>query len=175
MQCVLQESGSTVKTKKLPAFLKLKWLNRLEIHIQNDQQTAPIDEQSVLHWVKSFLTLKKVTCNEIAIYFVDKETICQLHEEHFDDPTPTDCISFPIDGEDCPADRHLGEVFVCPEVALEYVQENGGDLEKEIALYTIHGLLHLIGYDDIEEADRLEMRSQESHILADLFTPLSIT
>jgi probable rRNA maturation factor len=98
----------------------------------------------------------------VAIHFVSKKKICELHEMFFDDKTPTDCISIPIDDpeEDAPH-SHLGEVFVCPKVAIEY----GGDPIQETMLYVIHGLLHLLGFDDITPKDRKAMRKEERKAL----------
>ena len=63
--------------------------------------------------------------------------------------------------------RVMGDVFVCPEVAAKYVetQKTDHNIYQELTLYVIHGLLHLIGFDDIDEADRLEMRNEESRYL----------
>ena len=112
--------------------------------------------------IGAFLFSKKVLCSEVAIHFVSKKKICELHEHLFDDPTPTDCISIPIDAPSSDAPfSHLGEVFVCPKVAIEY----GGDPEQETMLYIIHGLLHLLGFDDIKSADRKVMRREEKKAL----------
>lgn len=136
----------------------------MHVEVQNLQDNVPVSSDEVAEWVKKFLAHKQISCNEVSIYFVDKKVISALHKEHFNDPSPTDCISFPLDED------HLGDVFVCPEVAREYVAANGGELEREVALYVIHGLLHLIGYDDIEESDRQEMRKQESTAMDAIFS-----
>lgn len=121
--------------------------------------------------VALFLREYDVRCREVIIHFVDKKTISKLHKDVFDDPSPTDCISFPIDGpHDSAEGSILGEVFVCPTVALEYVKKRGGDPDREIALYLFHGLLHLIGYDDTSPKERQEMRRQEKRCLK--FIPL---
>jgi probable rRNA maturation factor len=106
--------------------------------------------------------------NEVAIYFVDKPEICRLHDEYFNDPTPTDCISFPMHTHDKFAYRILGEVFVCPSVAIEYVDKQGGEYYHETTLYVVHGLLHLLGYDDIDLKDRKKMRLAEKRHLEHL-------
>ncbi len=109
-------------------------------------------------------------CDEVNIYFVDTPTICQLHEEFFQDPSPTDCISFPIDEEeqeDFPY-RILGEVFVCPATAVDYAIQHHGDAYEETTLYIVHGLLHLMGYDDIEEEDCRFMRQAETRHMQEL-------
>jgi probable rRNA maturation factor len=95
-------------------------------------------------------------CDEVSIHFVDTPKICELHDTYFKDPSPTDCISFPINNS------ILGDVFVCPRTAQEYVAIHQGEVYEEVSLYVVHGLLHLMGYDDIEEADEKKMRAAES-------------
>lgn len=56
---------------------------------------------------------------------------------------------------------YLGDVFVCPRQAIFYADENGLDPYRETTLYIVHGLLHLLGYDDIEESDAKLMRRKE--------------
>lgn len=103
----------------------------------------------------------------MSVNFVDVDTICSLHDEYFGDPSQTDCISFPLDGEE-EEYRVLGEIFVCPKTAIEYAKEHDGDPYEELLLYIIHGLLHLIGLDDIEPEDREEMRRREQKHLNNL-------
>ncbi|MCB1071895.1 MAG: rRNA maturation RNase YbeY [Chlamydiales bacterium] len=135
----------------------------MNVHTTNNQSALSINHEDVERLVKSFLKWKKVACDEVIIHFVKKDEICHLHKEHFQDPTPTDCISFPIDSPDEATSGYsiLGEVFVCPEVAIEYVNENGGNPYLETSLYIIHGLLHLLGYDDQDDESRAIMRAQE--------------
>lgn len=129
----------------------------------DDQGALPIDLDAASQLVTTFLKWKNVQWDEVIICFVTKESISKLHAYHFDDPTPTDCITFPIDSpkEEGEGPRILGEVFVCPEVAIEYTQKEGGNPYEEVSLYVIHGLLHLLGFDDIEKEDREEMRREE--------------
>jgi probable rRNA maturation factor len=108
-----------------------------------------------------------VEADEISVHFVTQKKICDLHAEYFDDPTPTDTISFPLDypSKNSQGHVHLGEVFVCPKTALEYVQKKGGDPYIETSLYLVHGILHLLGYDDLTPKERKEMRKQERFAL----------
>lgn len=129
----------------------------------NKQKSLDFDPQSVIPLVEQVLKGEKVTCEEVSIYFVTTRKISQLHGEFFDDPSPTDCITFPMDeDEDVIPYRILGEVFVCPQTALKYAQAHALDPLEETTLYIVHGLLHLIGYDDIEEKDRECMRKAEA-------------
>ena len=97
---------------------------------------------------------------EIFFYFVSKREISRLHDQFFSDPTPTDCITFPMGDGDI-----LGEVFICPEVALEYAKKAKLDLYTEISLYAVHGFLHLVGFRDLKSLDKKKMRLAEKRCL----------
>jgi probable rRNA maturation factor len=140
------------------------------INVIDQQLTLKISVQEVRQIVQQVLLEEKQTCDEVNIYFVDTQTICQLHEDFFQDPTPTDCISFPLDedhDENCPY-RILGEVFVCPATAAEYAAQHHIDSYEETMLYIVHGLLHLLGYDDVLEEDQFLMRQAESRHIREL-------
>ena len=137
----------------------------MDIQCYNSQTLVPISIDQVKCLVISFLEMKEVQTDEVVIHFVDKKAISKLHNDFFDDPSPTDCISFPIDSPlEYSSNNHhiLGEIFVCPEVALEYSQEHKLDLYKEISLYVMHGLLHLLGYNDLDPTDEKLMREEEA-------------
>lgn len=135
----------------------------MNIHCIDSQSALSICREDVERLVSSFLSWKSIQTDEVTIHFVSKDEISELHLDFFQDPTPTDCISFPIDppGETEDGSSVLGEVFVCPEVALEYAEANSTCPYKETTLYIIHGLLHLIGFDDISESDAKKMRAEE--------------
>lgn len=136
----------------------------MKITIHNSQKVLTLPTHSIKKWVRFLLKEYGSDKNwdELILHFVDKKTISDIHEQFFQDPTPTDCISFPFP----PPSKLLGEVFVCPEVALEYAKKKQKDPYKETALYIIHGLLHLLGYDDIETSERRKMRKEERRCLA---------
>ena len=92
----------------------------------------------------------------MGVYFVTMKEICRLHDQFFNDPSPTDCITFPIDLDPATADRYLGDIFIAPEAALAYP-----DPYEETTLYLVHGLLHLIGYDDLTPIEKKKMRRKE--------------
>lgn len=134
----------------------------MDILVIQSQKDLKISTFSVKKVVLEFLSFANVHYDEVSVHFVDNETMCHLHAEYFDDPSPTDCISFPMDGEEEMGYRVMGDIFVCPRTAIDYVKTAGGEVHEEVTLYVIHGLLHLIGFDDIEEKDRSEMRKAES-------------
>ena len=137
----------------------------MNIQVAQEQSLVPIDCQSVETLVMEFTQFHGVDFDEASIHFVDTPTICKLHQDFFDDPSTTDCISFPMDDSDEDGYRVLGDVFVCPETALDYVKTHSGDVYHEVTLYTVHGLLHLLGFDDIDDEDRQEMRNEEARFL----------
>ena len=101
-----------------------------------------------------------IPCQEWIVHFVTAPRISELHAEFFDDPSVTDCITFPIDaGDEDP--EILGEVFLCPAFALTYCKENQGDPYEELSLYLIHTLLHLLGHDDQDPSKEPLMREEE--------------
>jgi len=128
----------------------------------HDSQTALSVSQDQIQILMGALSeLKQVVCDEIIIHLVDKMAISKVHQDFFDDSSPTDCISFPIDSPKEQPCSILGEIFACPEVAIEYGKEHNIDPYKELSLYLIHGFLHLIGFDDLQENDRVVMREEE--------------
>lgn len=133
------------------------------VHVSNQQTALAISSDLVQRIVEQVVQEEDQTCDEVSINFVDTDSICQLHAQFFDDPSPTDCISFPMDEEEEFGYRLLGEVYICPETAIEYARTHLADPYEETTLYLIHGLLHLMGYRDIEEADIELMRQGEQH------------
>lgn len=135
------------------------------IHIENNQSDVSLDVSKTSQIVSEVLKLEKKRCDEVSVYFVDTEEICRLHQLYFNDPSVTDCITLPIDDPEEPGYCVLGDVFVCPKTAHEYINKEGGDLFEEISLYVIHGILHLLNYDDIDEEEEKLMRlAEKKHI-----------
>lgn len=128
--------------------------------IFNAQKDLALSIKGARSIVNAVLSLEKASHEDGSVYFVDQKKISALHAEFFSDPSPTDCISFPMDQE------HLGEIFVCPRTAIEYVAKKGGDVYEEVALYLIHGILHCLGYDDLEPAAKRIMRKKEKRSMA---------
>lgn len=140
----------------------------MEVHVYNTQKRYPIDKKAVEALTKEVIRAQGHSCHSVSIHFVGTKKICSLHAKYFDDPSVTDCISFPIDSECGSPYSVLGEVFVCPETAFKYTERHGGLLYEEITLYIVHGLLHLLGYDDIEDTDIIKMREREQFHMKNL-------
>lgn len=135
----------------------------IHVTVSDEQDDLAIDPAQVERLVQEVLQFEGGVYQEVSLIFANEQTTCQLHADFFQDPTLTDCMSFPIDP---PA--FLGEVVVCPKAALIYVKEHGGDVYHEVSLYIVHGLLHLIGYRDIEEEEQQVMRQAEQKHMKNL-------
>ena len=135
----------------------------MKITIFDEQSSYKISKKTIQFLVKKLLEKENINTDEVILHFVNKDKIKELHLRFFSDPSETDCISLPIDSPFEKKIGHmiLGEVFVCTDVAEEYAKENNVNTEEELFLYIIHGILHLIGYDDIDENDNKIMRKKE--------------
>jgi len=109
---------------------------------------------------------------ELGIVLVDEAAMEQLHVQWMDEPGPTDVLSFPMDelrpGTDevmTPAGL-LGDIVLCPQVAIGQAAAAGHTLTEELLLLTCHGLLHLLGFDHAEPAEEREMFGLQGEILA---------
>ncbi|MBI3900650.1 MAG: rRNA maturation RNase YbeY [Chlamydiia bacterium] len=131
------------------------------IFLFNQQRDLRISLPSVRQVITDVLENAGVTTNELSISFVSTRKSAEMHAKFFDDPTPTDCMTFPVDEiASSETDYHvLGEIVICPKTALNYAPQAP---YKELTLYLVHGLLHLLGYDDIETSNRKKMRAAES-------------
>lgn len=134
----------------------------LKIHCYNRQKALPISRSALRKSVCLLLEYLDIETDELSVYFVSSKKIAALHQQFFNDPSPTDCITFPIDSS------FLGEIFVCPEVALLYASERGLDPYEETLLYLVHGLLHLAGFDDLSPNQKRAMRKKEKSCMRQL-------
>ena len=134
------------------------------ISIANLQELVPIDRGRMKEIVRAVLREEGVSEAEITLAFVDNPTIRQLNKRYLDHDEPTDVLSFPMSR---PGSKQLiGELVIGAEVAQAEAASRGHDVQAELALYVIHGLLHLCGYGDKSPAEAQEMRERERHYLS---------
>lgn len=96
----------------------------------------------------------------VSLLLTDDAGIARLHGEYLGDPTPTDVMSFDVDGE--------AEIVVSVQTARRVARHRGHTARAELALYVVHGLLHTLGYDDLAARDRARMRVAERAVLQQL-------
>ena len=112
---------------------------------------------------------------EISVTFVDNARIHELNKQYRDKDAPTDVLSFPMaeNGEyDIDEDngcKILGDIVISMERAMEQAELYGHSLQREVAYLTVHSMLHLLGYDHLDEGPmKAQMRRREEHILEGL-------
>jgi probable rRNA maturation factor len=110
---------------------------------------------------------------ELTLTFVDRAEMTLLNTEHMGESGPTDVLSFPLDAFEPDRDEGqptigpvlLGDVVICPSVAAEAAPRHAGTLDDELALLTIHGVLHVLGHDHVDPEQTETMRRRELELL----------
>jgi probable rRNA maturation factor len=100
----------------------------------------------------------------VTVALVSDARIRALNRQYRKKDKPTDVLSFPDGGHKGP-DPHLGDVVIATGVAKRQAREAGHSLQTELRVLALHGLLHLLGYDHLQEAEGAAMRAREETIL----------
>jgi probable rRNA maturation factor len=109
---------------------------------------------------------------ELCIKAVDEPTIAELNQRWMEKQGPTDVLAFPMDElrpglvNEEPEEGVLGDLVLCPEVAERQAGAAGHSTTAEIELLTVHGILHLLGYDHAEPEEHQEMFGLQAELLA---------
>lgn len=101
----------------------------------------------------------------IAVVFTGDRELSALHARALGDPTPTDVITFDLGAD---TSGPVGELYVSAERARAVARRRGVEPRRELALYVVHGCLHLCGFDDRRPRERARMRAAERAVLARL-------
>ena len=134
----------------------------MKIAIINLQQAYPVKKSRVREIVREVLKQEDKDA-ELSIAFVDEDEIRRLNKRFLGKDFPTDVISFPLETKRRWVE---GEVVVCVPVALKEATKMRMDAEDEIMLYVVHGILHLLGYNDIRKKDARVMHLLEKEVLS---------
>ncbi|AXV42268.1 rRNA maturation RNase YbeY [Staphylococcus warneri] len=109
---------------------------------------------------------------ELSITFVDKSEIQEINKMYRDKDKVTDVISFALEEDEPDIDmsefdipRVLGDIIICTDVAQEQSESYGHSFERELGFLALHGFLHLLGYDHMNEEDEKEMFGRQDAIL----------
>jgi probable rRNA maturation factor len=137
------------------------------VGVTDRQKLLSISKPWLERLVRRALAAEGIEQAEIGILLVDDRRIARLHGEWFDDPTPTDVITFDLSAGGMLA----GDIAVSTETARRMAREVGWTPRQEVAYYVIHGLLHLTGYDDRTPTDRRAMRSRERAVMKAIGLP----
>lgn len=141
----------------------------VSVVVSDEQRDVPVDAD---RWAAlATAALEAEGCvGELTLTFVDRDEMTALNAEHMGEPGPTDVLSFPLDpfGADVPGPSLIGDVVICPSVAVEYAPRHAGTLDDELALLTVHGVLHVAGHDHAEPEETNRMQAREIELLTTL-------
>lgn len=141
---ILNESGAEVDVKELARLARFA-MDRMRVHPQA----------------------------ELCIKLVDEDTIAQLNAQWMDKEGPTDVLAFPMDElrpglvNEEPEEGVLGDLVLCHSVAETQAAQAGHATADEVDLLTVHGILHLLGYDHAEPDEHREMFGLQARLLAE--------
>ena len=143
----------------------------IDFHIDNQHETQQVSED-FLDWMNtcadelivqilkshSELNAPITELQEIECTLIGDTRMAEVHGEFMDDPTTTDVITF-----------HHGEILICIDEAKRNIEDSKETLEKELAFYLCHGLLHLAGWDDNTDELRDRMLEQQEALLVEFY------
>ncbi|SDN54278.1 rRNA maturation RNase YbeY [Allokutzneria albata] len=147
----------------------------MSIEIANESGVA-VEETSIVAAARFALDRMNVSpLAELSVLLVELDVMSDLHERWMDLPGPTDVMAFPMDELDSArrpdaagvGPALLGDIVLCPAFAKDQARKAGHALIDELHLLTVHGVLHLLGYDHAEPEEEKEMFSLQNRILAD--------
>lgn len=138
-------------------------MNYLDIQIATESGNYP-SEQQFQQWVDTVLSDQSQD-SEIVIRLVDDTESAELNQQYRHKQGPTNILSFPFEAPDGVEMDLLGDLVICAPLIDREAKEQNKLPEHHWAHITIHGVLHLLGYDHIEEAEAEEMESLEIKLL----------
>ncbi|HEY1650701.1 MAG TPA: rRNA maturation RNase YbeY [Acidimicrobiales bacterium] len=165
----------------------------IDVFAADEQQGHPIDVARWAELARRVLTARGIKGEtEVSLLFVDEEAMARLNEQFLGKSGPTDVLSFPIEDEPGPTGRSpdfggsgpgtsaeegtltlLGDVVICPVVAVRNAEEHGVSVDDELALLVVHGLLHLLGMDHEVDAEAERMEALERQLLSRFYSPVA--
>lgn len=138
----------------------------------NNESEFDADEKDLAD--QAAFMLRKLHINpaaELSIMLVGEVAMAALHERFMDEPGSTDVLSFPMDElragtpDELSAEGILGDIVICPEVAIRQAKIAGHTTEVEMRLLLTHGILHLLGHDHAEPDEHKVMFGLQAELL----------
>lgn len=143
-----------------------------DVTVDRQVGSGLLDDAAVAAAVRAALAHGGRAGLRVGVVLVDDPTLALLHEQWLGDPSPTDVLAFDLSDGAPDEPGPQGEIYVSVDCARRVARQLGGDPARELALYLVHGALHLCGHDDHEPSERARMRAAEAEVLAELgFAP----
>ena len=138
---------------------------RFKILIDDRQRKIRLSKTKIRAWSVKILKLLGLKNLSVSVLLVDDKEMSRLHQKFLGIKGPTDVLAF---GQERP---FLGDVVISVETARKRAPEFGNRWDKELLLYLIHGMLHLLGLRDTPAKEKKKMRAKEQEILNQLLGP----
>ena len=138
----------------------------IDLNIQTASTCSNIPDEAFIKKIAG-LALEDITDAEITIRVVDKDESRNLNSKWRGIPKPTNVLSFPISSGDDVVPVLMGDIVICAPVVEEEISDQAKSADAHWAHMIVHGILHLLGYDHIEDNEAKIMESQEIRILRD--------
>ena len=143
-----------------------------QIDIESNSQSLQIPPLAELErWVGAALHSQELKVAEVSIYIVDEEEGQELNEQYRGKDYPTNVLSFPADIAKEVGIPLLGDLVVCAPIVEREAKEQGKTLQAHWAHMLVHGTLHLLGFDHIEDTEAETMETLETQIVTGLGYP----
>lgn len=139
----------------------------LDLQVACEHPDLP-DQKSVQQWLDAVLADRKLEEQEVTVRFVTPMESQQLNREYRQKDKPTNVLSFPFDAPDGIELDLLGDLVICAEVVAEEAAQQQKPVEHHWAHMIVHGTLHLLGFDHIDDKDAEQMEALEVKILSQL-------
>jgi probable rRNA maturation factor len=146
-------------------------------HACESTEAGPIAEGPLVEAIQATLRRHNTPAAQLSVALVDDSRIAELNREHLDHEGPTDVLAFDLrdrigegrsDGIGPGGDGLEGELVISVDVAAREASRRGHGVDAEVALYAVHGTLHLLGYDDQQDEEAARMHELEDDILSSL-------
>ena len=141
------------------------------IDVQTELDCLPTDAEELIRRVVSHALTNSSALGDVCVLITDAEEIQRLNASYRNIDRVTDVLTFPAwegDAILCPPDGYLGDIAICFERAEEQAAEYGHSLERELAFLSVHGALHLLGYDHMQPDEEKKMFAKQDEILNEL-------
>ncbi len=133
----------------------------MEIKIYNFPDRLTGNEEQWTALTEDLIKAVQLNPETLTVIFTDDSTLKEMHERFLNDPSETDVITFNLGDED----KIEGEIYISIDQAVRQAAEFAVSPEEEVLRLITHGLLHLKGFDDLQEEARREMKEHEDRLV----------
>lgn len=147
---------------------------QIDIEVNSSSTNIP-SKESIELWISTALQSDELNQAEVSVYIVDEAESQELNAQYRGKDKPTNVLSFPADIPDEVGVPLLGDLVVCAPVVEREAQEQGKTLAAHWAHMLVHGTLHLLGYDHVEDDEADVMEALETRLITQLNFPAPYT